>query len=49
MMGSDPLWALVAWWPRTTTLRLQRKHYKLKKIKTEEWFEEEESSDDDED
>ena len=52
-MGSDPLWASVAWWPRTTTLRLQRKHYKLKKVKTEEGSEEddaeEESSDDDED
>ena len=48
-----PLWASVAWWPRTTTLRLEVKQYKLKCVKTEKWSEEdvpeEESSDDDED
>ena len=48
-MGRDPLWASVAWWPRTTTLRLEEKQYKLKMIKTEEDNAEEESSDDDED
>ena len=52
-MGSDPLWTSVAWGPRTTTLRLEVKQYKLKCVKTEKWSEEdvaeEESSDDDED
>ena len=48
-MGSDPLWASEAWGPRTTTLRLEVKQYKLKMVKTEEWSDEdnaeEESSD----
>ena len=52
-MGSDPLWTSVAWGPRTTTLKLEVKQYKLKCVKTEKWSEEdvaeEESSDDDED